>query len=82
MDAVSSPTSALGQKQTSQGVCTMSALPPKADIPQRNRDVRYVSQADLRSAANNVVIRSRIGASDGLSLLTRTGHAATEIAAQ
>jgi hypothetical protein len=33
---------ALGQKRTSKQVCTMSALPPKADIVQYDRDVRFV----------------------------------------
>jgi hypothetical protein len=32
--------SALGQKQTSQGISLMSALPPKADMAKRRRDVR------------------------------------------
>jgi hypothetical protein len=34
--------SALGQKQTFGPFITMSALPPKADIRQRHRDVRFV----------------------------------------
>jgi hypothetical protein len=34
-------TSALGQKQTSRSEITMSALPPKADIAERNRHVRF-----------------------------------------
>jgi hypothetical protein len=41
------PTSALGQKQTSEDVKAMSALPPKADIRQGNRDVRFVPKADI-----------------------------------
>jgi hypothetical protein len=32
--------SALGQKQTSEEVWPMSALPPKADIPERDWNVR------------------------------------------
>jgi hypothetical protein len=36
------PMSALGQKRTSRHVGVMSALPPKADIRQGNRDVRCV----------------------------------------
>jgi hypothetical protein len=32
--------SALGQKRTSFEVCAMSALPPKADMVRRDRDVR------------------------------------------
>jgi hypothetical protein len=34
--------SALGQKQTSRSEIPMSALPSKADIAERDRDVRYV----------------------------------------
>jgi hypothetical protein len=36
------PMSALGQKQTFERLDTMSALPPKADIAQRDDDVRFV----------------------------------------
>jgi hypothetical protein len=39
--------SALGQKQTSQRSNGMSALPPKADIADRDPDVRFVPQADI-----------------------------------
>jgi hypothetical protein len=39
--------SALGQKQTSSQAGLMSALPPKADIPQRRLDVRFVPIADI-----------------------------------
>jgi hypothetical protein len=39
--------SALGQKQTSQCLCAMSALPPKADIGTQSRNVRFVPKADL-----------------------------------
>jgi hypothetical protein len=38
--------SALGQKQTSRSEISMSALPPKADIRQREWDVRFVPIAD------------------------------------
>jgi len=38
--------SALGQKQTSAHVRAMSALPPKADMNQHSRDVRFVPKAD------------------------------------
>jgi hypothetical protein len=37
----------LGHKRTSQDVRVMSALPPKADIPQRNLNVRFGPQADI-----------------------------------
>jgi hypothetical protein len=39
--------SALGQKQTSEHVRLMSALPPKADIGTQPRDVRFVPIADI-----------------------------------
>jgi len=38
--------SALGQKQTSQRVGAMSALPPKADIAESDWHVRFVPKAD------------------------------------
>jgi hypothetical protein len=41
------PMSALGQKRTSQQVRAMSALPPKADMVQHDRDVRFVPKADI-----------------------------------
>jgi hypothetical protein len=37
--------SALGQKQTSDCRPLMSALPPKADIAERDQDVRFVPKA-------------------------------------
>jgi len=43
--------SALGQKQTSDCRPLMSALPPKADMVQDDRDVRFVPQADSCTAA-------------------------------
>jgi hypothetical protein len=39
--------SALGHKRTWQQVRVMSALPPKADMVQHNRDVRFVPKADI-----------------------------------
>ena len=39
--------SALGQKQTFGKVRLMSAIPPKADMNQSCRDVRFVPQADI-----------------------------------
>jgi hypothetical protein len=41
--------SALGQKQTSGQECSMSALPPIADIDRLLRNVRFVPQADTAS---------------------------------
>jgi len=42
--------SALGQKQTWWLLFAMSALPPKADIPRRQLNVRFVPLADIASA--------------------------------
>ena len=39
--------SAMGQKQTLRHVIGMSALPPKADIAEHDRDVRFVPRADI-----------------------------------
>ena len=44
--------SALGQKQTLQGVSPMSALPPKADIGTRSPNVRFVPKADIMQCSN------------------------------
>jgi hypothetical protein len=41
--------SALGQKQTSEPFHAMSAIHPKADIPQRRHDVCFVPKADMRN---------------------------------
>jgi hypothetical protein len=56
------PMSALGQKQTLGKVRLMSALPPKADIAERDWNVRFVPKADSRTAANNR--QSRLGADE------------------
>jgi hypothetical protein len=40
--------SALGHKQTSDCRRLMSAIPPKADTVQHNRDVRFVPKADIQ----------------------------------
>ena len=53
----SSDVPALGQKQTSQQVRAMSALPPKADIADVMRDVRFVPKADM-SAHKKAIRRS------------------------
>ena len=42
--------SAKGQKRTSWGQATMSALPPKADIETQSWNVRFVPKADIRPA--------------------------------
>jgi hypothetical protein len=45
------PMSALGQKQTSRHLQPMSALPPKADMDQHGRDVRFVPKAGMPALA-------------------------------
>src|SRR5262249_35751629 len=57
--------SALGQKQTSQHLQPMSALPPKADIGTQSRNVRFVPQADSCTAAKSSYFDP---SSQGLSL--------------
>jgi hypothetical protein len=44
------PMSALGQKRTFTHLRLMSALPPKADMPERHRHVRFVPKADKAQA--------------------------------
>jgi hypothetical protein len=39
-------TSALGHYRTFSEVCAMSALPPKADIHERNWNVRFVPDSE------------------------------------
>jgi hypothetical protein len=39
--------SALGHKRTSRPEISMSALHPKADIAERDQDVRFVPTADI-----------------------------------
>ena len=46
--------SALGQKQTSRRVLPMSALPPKADIADRQLNVRFVPLADIAATLRYV----------------------------
>jgi hypothetical protein len=45
--------SVLGQKQTSQGISRMSALPPKADINYRERNVGFVPSCSVDNLARN-----------------------------
>jgi hypothetical protein len=47
--------SALGQKQTWHSKIAMSALPPKADIRERNWDVRFVPKADMSHLFDHLV---------------------------
>ena len=47
--------SALDHKRTSQDVRVMSALPPKADIAERDYHVRFVPQADITASLDFVL---------------------------
>ena len=47
--------SALGQKQTSEDVKAMSALPPKADIDPQPANVRFVPIADMAHLFDHLV---------------------------
>ena len=54
--------SALGQKQTFRNVRAMSALPPKADMDQQGRDVRYVPKADIGSLYKRLKLAEPVAA--------------------
>jgi len=47
--------SALGQKQTFEAFIAMSALPPKADIAERQVDVRFVLKTDIHDSLDHLV---------------------------
>src|SRR5262249_29053337 len=49
--SVKGPMSALGHNRTFTRLSIMSALPPKADIVECDRHVRFVPKADIRGAA-------------------------------
>src|ERR1700758_811887 len=53
--------SALGQKRTLRCVEPMSALPPKADIAERNWDVRFVPKADSSIAVIDYLLDCLVG---------------------
>jgi hypothetical protein len=52
--------SALGQKRTLMRLDPMSALPPKADIAERDYHVRFVPIADSCTAAINPKLKTGI----------------------
>jgi hypothetical protein len=62
--------SALGQNQTWRSENAMSALPSKADITGRQADVRFGSQAGIRSAELIVQPEKQAG---GRLMLTAAG---------
>jgi hypothetical protein len=49
--------SALGHKRTLRRVGTMSALLPKADIAERDWDVRFVPKADMARPRSSLAIK-------------------------
>jgi len=53
------PMSALGQKRTSEYARPMSALPPKADMVQHDRDVRFVPKADIGPMKQRICVLGR-----------------------
>jgi hypothetical protein len=61
--------SALGQKQTLEHLRAMSALPPKADIAERDRHVRFVPIADIASLYS--ITSSAVAWNDGGTLRLR-----------
>jgi hypothetical protein len=54
--------SALGQKRTWRGEIAMSALPPKADIAERNWDVRFVANSGHTGVATCLRLNPDYGA--------------------
>jgi hypothetical protein len=63
--------SALGQKQTLDWRPLMSALPPKADIAERDRHVRFATKADIAALIRPERTTSVDGARDVRSSLVR-----------
>jgi hypothetical protein len=53
----------MGQ-ETFPGKATMSPLPPKADVAERNRHVRFVPKADSCTAAKRSLLDHLIGAGE------------------
>jgi hypothetical protein len=51
-ESLEPPMSQLGHNRTLRGQITMSALPPKADIDARRRNVCFGPKADSCTAAN------------------------------
>ena len=51
----------LGQKRTFSELCAMSALPPKADIAEQRRHVRFVPKADIGRLTRSPRRRPRAG---------------------
>jgi hypothetical protein len=47
--------SALGQKRTFCDTAAMSALPPKADMVEHDRDVRFVPKVDIRPTHYSII---------------------------
>ena len=55
--------SALGQKQTSERIRAMSALPPKADIRANDQEVCLVPKSEIKQTASLIARVSRLPSS-------------------
>ena len=64
--------SALGQKRTWRDQIAMSALPPKADIPRRNLNVRFGPKAEV-TVIRSVELIIQPGAKDGVGEMAVRG---------
>jgi hypothetical protein len=64
--------SALGQKRTLGRLYTMSALPPKADIAERDWDVRFVPKAEV-AVIRSVDLIVQPGAKDAVGEMGVSG---------
>src|ERR1700720_517770 len=56
-----SPMSVKGQKRTCRPEIAMSALPPKADIRRRHRDVSFGPNCDICTATNAALFNHLVG---------------------
>jgi hypothetical protein len=56
--------SALGQKRTLTRIRPMSALPPKADIPERQLDVCFGAISGLMHRSKSTLFDQLIGANE------------------
>ncbi len=51
--------SSMGHKRTLNAVHPMSALPPKADLSERDQHVRFVPEADIHSLLFDHLVSNR-----------------------
>jgi hypothetical protein len=67
------------EKQTSALVRVMSALPPKADMVQHGRDVRFVPKADIQEFATCIRLNRDYGTADCWLYNAAQWHSALQI---